>query len=151
MDKETLQKKIESGNMVWAFSWASGEKRIVEINLQENEPKISGGLLYFWDSDFIEHRYGLEDIFATKKDAEWELEFGNITRPEKLELPTWESFRVYSHFGFAGKNIHHCYMEYDINEKNERVISVCGKKFDFNYDGYLEACRFCKKLFWGVK
>lgn len=86
-----------------------------------------------------------------KKDTEWEFEFGNITRTEKLELPTWERFKAYSYFGFAGKNIYHCYMENDINEKNERVISVCGKEFDFTYDGYLEACRLCKKLFLGVK
>ena len=93
MTKERLKELIKQGNLVWAFSWTSGEKRIVEINLQENEPEISGDLLYFWDKDWIEHRYGLESIFDTKEEAEWQLEFGNITHTERFEPPMWEDLQ----------------------------------------------------------
>ena len=32
------------------------------------------------------------EFFETKEEAEWELEFGNITRTERLSLPSWEEF-----------------------------------------------------------
>ena len=157
MDKETLQKKIESGETVWTFSWTTGEKRIVELNLQENEPETDNYLLYFWDKDLVEHRYGLESIFATKKEAEWELEFGNITRTEKLELPTWEQALeqslevgigttfVDAHKGkwqliFAKDEIILCDWSLMSRDKSWKKLT---------HENYLEACRLCKKLFLG--
>lgn len=155
MDKETLQKKIESGDTVWAFSWATREKRIVELNLQENEPEIDNYLLYFWDKYLVEHRYDLESIFATKEEAEWQLEFGNITRTEKLELPTWEQFKKNECFTFFG--IDWTFYELHNRRRNKLQLDYSydndyyrpEKEWKLTYENYLEACRLCKKLFLG--
>lgn len=156
MDKKTLQKKIESGDTVWAFSWTAGfKKEIVEINLQENEPEAKFNLLYFWDKDLIEHRYDLESIFATKEEAEWQLEFGNITRTEKLELPTWEQFKKTTCFDFVG--IDWTFYELHNRRRNKLQLDYSydndyyrpEKEWKLTYENYLEACRLCKKLFLG--
>ena len=40
----------------------------------------------------------------TKEEAEWELEFGNITRTETLRLPTFEEIKKAEFFKFIGKD-----------------------------------------------
>lgn len=151
MDKETLQKKIESGDTVWAFSWATGEKRIVELNLQENEPEIATDLLYFWDKDLVEHRYCLESIFATKEEAEFELEFGNITWTETLKLPTWKQMQENIDWGIDCANR----KWYLLKSRGHSIIRIEDwtrngiYEEPLTYENYLEACRICKKLFLG--
>lgn len=154
MDKETLQKKIENGDTVWVIKL--GYREVLELKLSSEYKTNDYGELVHLLRDFdgpnscIRTYKEIYHVFDTKEDAEFELEFGNIMLTEKLELPTWERFKTQPYFTFTGKNIYHGYMEEDYcNEKTERVISVCGKIFDFTYDGYLEACRLCKELFLG--
>lgn len=149
MNKETLRKKIESGDMVWRWwKWANPVE-IHQFKLEKKYKIVKDTYLVDDTGKILEI---ISNLFATKEEAEWELEFGNITRTEKLELPTWERFTknpYHPYFTITGKYTHHGYVEVDFNAKNEKVISVCGKYFDFTYAGYLEACRLCKKLFLG--
>ncbi len=160
MDKETLQKKIESGDTVWGLSESfDGEKEIKEFKI-----KLDGENVRIYDfSDeplcpdvFI---YSINDIdkmkwlFATKEEAEWQLEFGNIERREKLELPTWEQAQENIDWGIDCANRDW----YLLKLRGHSIIRI--EDWNSNgiyekpltYENYLEACRLCKKLFLGEK
>ena len=87
-----------------------------------------------------------------KEEAEWELEFGNITRSETLKLPTWEEFKEIRFVEFFYKeydymlqyqNISKKIALYERNNKGDYYLS------DATKENYTEACRLCKKLFLG--
>ena len=99
-----------------------------------------------------------------KKDAEWELEFGNIERTEKLELPTWEDtyteqFYVFGWWWRDGElairlfdddNCEYLIVEHKSDQYEENLygqkVKIVFKK-PYNRENYIEACRLCKKLF----
>ena len=98
MDKETLQKKIENGDTVWGIMQ---DDKLIKFNaswlkhptwFETGEPILNKLNLAYTNEDGNTDVFEAEDnnVFATKEEAEWQLEFGNITRTEKLELPTWE-------------------------------------------------------------
>ena len=95
-----------------------------------------------------------EDLYETKDDAEFALEFGNITRTETLKLPTWEEFKKLidkDNFHFIDKN-HSMYTlagwKGDINifSPDDDTISITMK---LTQENYITACRICKKIFLG--
>ena len=106
--------------------------------------------------------------------AEWDLEFGNITRNVRLEMPVWEALEEeYSKKKYERRR----YADFDIfrffvNDKEFRVVYYVrggdrglelseyrwdAKDMDyanvvcalerFNEDGYIAICRKCKELF----
>lgn len=93
----------------------------------------------------------LSDFYETKKDAEWEQEFGKIIRTERLELPTWEEFQNKDCVGFitkTGKKVNILNYCFD----NEIYISdtwYISETFEYTQDGYTLACRKAKELFLG--
>ena len=98
-------------------------------------------------------------FFETKEEAEkyieWYLEFGNITREEKLSLPSWEElekdldFRT-GDFWIVDNN--YLRLIYDKNEFNSQII-LKTKEENYNWnatkENYIEACRIARKLFLG--
>lgn len=100
----------------------------------------------------------LGNLFETKEKAEWELEFGNITRIETLSLPSWEELqnKIQSN-GFGNKiiaNFDSYVFEYKRSLKNSVVIGInLGSETlyygDLTKDNYIEACKLAKKLFLG--
>lgn len=98
----------------------------------------------------------IQDLFETKEEAEWYLEFGNITRTETLKLPTWEYWQKVSKYGmyamsFFDKENHYC--ELQILETIKVVKWGYGRTVEFENsatkENYIEACELCKKLFLG--
>lgn len=99
------------------------------------------------------------NIFETKEEAEWALEFGNITRTETLILPTWEEFIKEKSVCFKTKNIEYRLYIYTINAKTNNCRIMISAD-EYNYDrfvfekpltkeNYIDACRLCKQLFLG--
>jgi len=90
------------------------------------------------------------DLFETEEEAEWALEFGNITREEKLSLPSWEEikkgratfFSDVNHLGFITPLDIIVINEYDDGSKTLL-------KTPLTKENYIEACRLAKKLFLG--
>ena len=93
-------------------------------------------------------------LFETEEEANWNLEFGNITRTERLELPSWEKVHKQDKTGisFKSKNGYKIgmliYKDYD----SKYVINVSGEDFrvycaELTKENYYEACRKCKELF----
>lgn len=106
-----------------------------------------------------EEHWDLEDLFETKEEADWENEFGNITRTETLRLPNWEEFQ-----NILRKKGRVDIYFYDTNKQQHALwitmVQICVVDFfsDGSYGGtdepltkenYTEACRLCKKLFLG--
>ena len=170
MDKKTLQKKIESGDTVWGITqydelikfdasylhhptwFETGEPILDKLNMAYT--KEDGDIEVFEVED--------DNVFATKEDAEFELEFGNITRTEKLELPNFDEIdtgngdTVICLFNSKdGTEYTLAVDDFGDGDSYDWTISVSDHRkdfwedFDFTYGGYLEACRLCKKLFLG--
>ena len=100
-----------------------------------------------------------EDLFETKEDAEEYLKYGNISREEKLELPTWEEFKNFK------KSIIFRVLSKDIIEEDDTIFQCYNNGNaiiiynDFNSsrifnkpltrENYNEARDLCVKLFIG--
>lgn len=93
---------------------------------------------------------GCADLYETLEEVEFEKEFGNITRTEKLEIPSWEEFLEMEELCFWKKN------------HRQTVIRILGTKYiavETNYErfftgeltkeNYIKACRKAKALFLG--
>ena len=100
-----------------------------------------------------------KDCFETKEDAEEHAEFSNITRTERLELPSWEEFNKVSTFAFKRKDgtdmeiaiWHNCPDDDCKTIKITRSYdwSACCFEKPLTRENYNEARRFCVKLFKG--
>ena len=99
--------------------------------------------------------YPLENLFETKEEAEWYLEFGNITREEKLSLPSWEELekdldKRNGDFWIVDNN----YFTF-IYDKRDFSSQLKLRTIDENYDwnatkeNYIDACKLCRSLFLG--
>lgn len=155
ISKERLKELIEQGatiykkrdNMVTdyqlcSYNYLSEDNDLIYENVMNN----------YWKSWIGK----LDDLFETKEEAEWYLEFGNITRTEMLTLPTWEEieklksgkpYKVYfndKQFFFASRLIIEVGKYDTYGEQIEQYFCEGTTK-----ENYLEACRIAKKLFLG--
>ena len=84
IEKNRLEELIEQGATVYmANRYTEG------IFLDKRNFEVTDKELIF---KYKIYAVLLEDLFETKEDAEEYAEFGNITRTERLELPSWEEF-----------------------------------------------------------
>lgn len=98
----------------------------------------------FWIKDI--YNYFDRLLFETKEDAEWFLEFGNITRTEKLELPSWEEFwNSGKTIWFIGKDGG----QYAISQYSRGILLNDEYIGYLNKESYIKACHIAKKLFIG--
>ena len=103
----------------------------------------------------VTERWAYEDLFETKEDAEEYAEFGNITKTERLELPSWEDIpnEVYlAKFIGKDKNEYHL-LQFNskqgwilFNDTKKKIVEKFIKRTRENYN---EARRLCVKLFRG--
>lgn len=108
------------------------------------------------DEKYLHHKY-FKNLFETKEEAEWHKEFGNITRTESLELPTWKEFsnRVRNITFKADPYDYYCYTNgryVEIKEYYYRGYNNGDRVFfskPLTKENYYEACRKCKELFLG--
>lgn len=104
------------------------------------------------------YRFNDEDLFETKEEADWYLEFGNITREEKLVLPSWEEFKENCNFPTihckngktANFTVSNSYLEiYKDSDDGYCEKKIYGKPL--TKENYIDACKLCKQLFLGEK
>lgn len=113
--------------------------------------KVEQGRLYRMNKDLqiAYDQWYLQNLFETKEDAEWYLEFENITREEKLSLPSWEDLED---FGCIRINSN-TYLNWN-KVINWISVCACGTECYFETatkENYIDVCRLCKKLFLGEK
>ena len=156
IEKSRLQELIEQGATIY-----SNFGGISKIYLDYIDTYIKDDRLYEKD-----RRYGnlfvgnLENLFETKEEAEWELEFGNITRTETLRLPAFELLPKELDIPFIRYNEElESFVLYELYTYNNEIsvyfrviyddFSDCLLRKPLTKENYTEACRLAKKLFLG--
>lgn len=153
--KERLEELIREETIIyyiWYTKYAP-YMRISECKLN-NKMYVDDDILCLEDCDDGEILY-LNDVFETKEEAGWYKEFGCIERTERLELPTWEEFKLrkpYNYFIFTSKDVQYglgigaYYREIIINNNGSVLFQE-----KFSKENYTLACRKAKELFLGEK
>lgn len=148
------------------------EKRLEELIKQkakvyfiQNESFIAGysSIAKIEEFNLSEFSIAADELFETKEEAEFELEFGNITRTETLKLPSWKKMkRKPTIINFMSKDCKLCKLclgeivaviKNGTKSSKKRYVRVCIDKdehyFERTEKGYIEACELCRKLFLG--
>lgn len=104
------------------------------------------------DEKYLHYKY-FKRLFETKEDAEFALEFQNITRTETLNLPTWEELNIIDEIkinGEYGKRYIVQVDEYDISiYASDGYDFILYKRFERTKENYIKACTIARKLFLG--
>ena len=156
--KERLKKLIEECATIYSNDY--GEIQLIKENdliLYENGQ--NNYILYALEPNKKYHNEIFdEDLFETKEEAEFSLEFQNITRTETLNLPTWEELNkkvdtIPNMFWQIAKCSEFIlFLQTDKTLNNAQII-LRGNDYTYNWgltkENYLEACKIAKKLFLG--
>lgn len=150
ISEERLDQLIQNETIIYD---ASSKKYISQLQLNKLM-WIDDNYLCFDRTEYPEIAF-IDCIFETHEEAEWYLQFGNITRTETLSLPAWgkiqkrleadTSFNVCSFdeilmFISDMRIIIH-------NYGYKKLVKVYDKKL--TKENYIKACEICKKLFLG--
>lgn len=130
---------------VWRIGWTNEGKKPISRKVRE---------VYTSKSTII---HDTKDWFETKEDAEWGLEFGNITRTETLCLPAWEEVERDSKDRLGEFPICECssinmYLMLRGQLGIDQIIVATMKRmyyFKLTKEDYIKACRLAKKTFLG--
>lgn len=123
--KERLEELIKQGATIYTkyrkLSLTSFEQDLGDCGGKVyRKLSIEGnGLKYTTNNEedyFYEQTFDFTDLFETKEDAEEYLKYKNITREEKLELPTWEEFKNFK------KSIIFRVLSKDITEEDDTIF-----------------------------
>lgn len=168
---ERLKELIKQGEGIYKLD--SGKIYKIQL-INNNDYKVNIGTqdLYIDWRERNEYGYGwwkndrisFENLFETKEEAEWELEFGNIARTETLRLPSWNDAQKGISYQFYAPKGNVYLLEtkvktgYSCDRENPYIIRIerigysnNENDYEFNKDNYIEACRLAKKLFMGEK
>ena len=153
--KERLEELIEQSADIWKIE--DGKVYPLRKDHYEYWRIKEDRLEWYWKIVPSGFNYiSFEHLFETKEDAEEYAEFGNITRTERLELPTWE--QVQEGFYYNGsvpiyeddRNLCFISTSKDIVLKNYASLKNQTKfKKPLTRENYNEARRICVKLFNG--
>lgn len=177
ISRERLEELIEQGATIWSEDWneevvlSKKNCEIHDIYDERNRPFMTK--LFVREDNIHCPSYDIRSLTEDVGTGLWQLEFGNITRTETLNLPTWEEIKGRNlEITFCGKPKINDYFDaiwhtYDGRFRlnccvEEKYISIYDdlpcedyfdspKKFPYTKDGYLSACRLAKKLFLGEK
>lgn len=169
INKERLRELIKEEKMVYLVD----NDFIYDIYLKEDKDNKNDitdtGLFTQWrewnKSDplgqWFHDKYKFERLFENEDDAKEYLKYGNISREEKLELPTWEEFKNFK------KSIIFRVLSKDIIEEDDTIFQCYNNGNaiiiynDFNSsrifnkpltrENYDKARDVCIKLFKGEK
>lgn len=162
ISRERLEELIKQGATIWEYNYEpfiAGYSSIIHINpLQlDNNCYIEDDKLYTQRaeerSDFDIFEAELKDIFETRKQAEWYLNY-HATRTEELDLPMWEEFKKGVNIKFFS-NIGEKFICYGYNKKiTLELVESDGyevkiKQWQATEENYEKACDLCLKLFKG--
>ena len=146
--RERLEQLIEKGAEIWHLC---GRKDIRKTNARDIPTHYR--LNNFKDWELYKEYY-----FETKEEAEFSLEFQNITRTETLNLPTLEELNkkvdtipnMFLQIAKCSEFI--LFLQTDKTLNNSQII-LRGNDDTYNWgltkENYLEACKIAKKLFLG--
>ena len=158
ISKERLEELIEQGATIYSNEY--GEIQLIKENdLSLYENGQNNYILYALEPNKKYHNEIFdEDLFETKEDAEFSLEFKNITRTETLNLPTWKELNkkvdtIPNMFWQIAKCSEFIlFLQTDKTLNNSQII-LRGNDDTYNWgltkENYLEACKIAKKLFLG--
>lgn len=158
IEKERLEELIEKGATVYCpyFLYYDG----VKLNKNTDTITDAGILIYrqIYKYESTHDFFKFDNLFETKEDSEEFAEFGNITRTERLELPSWEDVKRDSETLKNGTYTiaEHKYL-FSLNLKilkffpTQIVLFTDTEKYGWNLsrENYNEARRLCVKLFEG--
>ena len=160
--KERLEELIEQGATIWKVLYGTPiETKLNKNSYVCNQLNLREDYLMEYSTEEWSHTMSglLSHLFETKEDAEEYAEFGNITRTERLELPSWEEFNKVSTFTFKRKDgadmeiaiWHNCP---DDDCKTIKIThsydwTACCFEKPLTRENYDEARRICVKLFKG--
>lgn len=164
--KKRLEELIEQGATIYYIkieTFVAGYSNFISIKEIELYSPIQCKILekYYNNEDYLIVKYGNGtdyflpyNLFETKEEAEWELEFGNITRTETLRLPRWEEFELLGHdVDFIGEDKTPYYFRLNYNKSEIYITNFTNGKAIYcakaTKENYIEACKLCKKLFLG--
>lgn len=157
ISKQRLEELIkeEKGCYILANAYTIGYIHLNKKYEPIIEPIENGYCLWVFTSNEFDFRDSIHDynLFETKEDAEWYLEFGNITRTETLSLPRFESVvEPNKAFLLYEDNYYLAYItptkQIVINYyKVPRIKNIFNKQL--TKENYIEACKLAKKLFLG--
>lgn len=146
IEKERLEELIREETIIyyiWYTKYAP-YMRISECKLN-NKMYVDDDILCLEDCDDGEILY-LNDIFETKEELDWHIEFGCIERTERLELPTWEEFwNSGQTIWFTGKDGG----QYGLSQYNREILLNDAYIGYLDKESYYKACRKCKEIFLG--
>lgn len=148
ISKERLEELVRQGATIYEVKY----KNINNINLCKRKPRwLCKNCATFEPNitdKYLHHKY-YKNLFETREEAEWQLEFGNILRLEKLLLPTWKEFDYHGEFNFVDAKGY----EWDFYSPDKSRISLVSGydhyEFEYSKENYIKACRLAKKLFLG--
>lgn len=154
--RERLEELIKQGATIYGVDdrWDISEVR--ELDAQQIYYSLSNDNYQYVFDDHSCIEFFEDELFETKEDAEEYAEFGNITRTERLELPSWE--QVQDGFYYNGRvpiyeddrNLCFISTSKDIVLKNYASLKNQNKfKKPLTRENYNEARRLCVKLFKG--
>ena len=165
ISKERLEELIEKEETIWAvYDTDRIEKiklvvRMFGISVEEyNKLHDCEPMLYSQFCGIFKDICPISWLFETKEEAEEYAEFGNVTRTEKLDLPTWNEFSKwdksvkffsngtkYSMYVFVkNKNTNNCrIMIYADNGEQDWIVF----EQPLTKENYDNARRLCVKLF----
>lgn len=145
ISEERLEEIIKNKGVVWVYSTYSKPYRILPITF-DGEREI--------DSHTFCLNWNVKNIFETKEDAEFYVEFNCIERTERLKLPNWEEknciiYTFYSPIKKGGKQY-----EFRLFKGGNITIWRTNDMYQvFNEsatkENYTIACRKVKELFLG--
>ena len=152
IEKSRLEELIEQGVVIYGIEFNEIETYdlsdedicISPAEFRDYGLRIFNSLGYWNDVRF-------ENLFETKEEAEWTVEFVCIERIERLDLPTWEVFDKEKFVWFVDKNQNQCCLYY-LNVANKIFINISGEVIEIGEltkENYTLACRKCKELFLG--
>lgn len=150
ISKERLEELIEQGSQVW---------KIYKDTCQ-GVYQVPAGLFGIGFSSQVDETTPFNELFETEEEAVFYKEFGCIERTERLELPTWETFRVIGGFSFYDYKHNPISMIICLDPVNvapcNDCIYIADKKNQYfcmpkTKENYTLACRKCKELFLGEK
>ena len=151
---EELVKNADRNSIIWGVTDYTYHKSKPALRIEYFE-LYNMPTFYKNNIDKLFENYNNTEFFEIKEEAEWYLEFGNITRTEILNLPTWEELQkdLDKRIGdyWIADNFYFIFI-YDKRDFNSQII-LRTKDENYNWnatkENYIEACRLCKKLFLG--
>lgn len=156
--EERLKELIEQGATIYNVCW----NQVFEEKLMSNhfvgiaDDRVSLMQRYNgYEQDLVDY---IDNLYETKEEAEWQAEFGNIERVERLVLPTWEEFETTKiSVKFFNKNKEYLMYVFvkNKNTNNCRIIIYADDReqdwivFEqpLTKENYTKACRKAKELF----